>query len=655
MHIMRTVLRIALSVVLTIPLAAQNADLGIVSQTSRPGPLIPGDLGNITTAIQNLGPDRARNLRVEYTGTPGVIFTTVRGDGCTLTETKAVCVYDDFPVQVTYSGADYTAPLAAGTHTVTATVLSDATDPNPSNNSTSITVATIPASALDAFLWPQTARLDPGQSTQIEMTVTPIHRLLPIVVPAGTTLEANFSLDGAATITAIDALPYWNCNLAGATATCTAAAPGGECCGKLNVTIRADEGRTGGAVSFRGEVKALMPGLDSGSSANAALEIFRIIGVTSTADAGPGSLREAIADANAHCATLPCRMFFEIPPPVPTEGWFTITPETPLPPLRARQLFVDALASQTRQTGDTHPDGPEVVIDGRHVGEGIEVHGLCDGSVRGLGFRNFQVNYGLWVSTGPCVSPHVEIEGNLFEYNLRGLHLDDAAFANVRGNVMRNNTRSGAWMWSGGAWFDSNRIEDNGASGIFFGPDVKSALVSYNTIARNQGMGLAVASEVGHFDAVRNSMRDNGGIGIDWGIDGVTPQRDDDSTTHTNAPTMMAAVYAPATNDTRVTLSVRTRHFPNTVAGWVNIELFANDSADGDGEAVIYTGFAPDIDGAAFTVVVKGDHRGKWINATATRAMALWAKPPDQSIRTQGLTGDRASTSELSNTVRVVE
>src|SRR6266446_1204730 len=58
--------------------------------------------------------------------------------------------------------------------------------------------------------------------------------------------------------------------------------------------------------------------------------------VTNTNDAGPGSLRQAIDDANAGCTTPtfspgPCGIEFVIDAPAPPTGWFTIQPLSPLP------------------------------------------------------------------------------------------------------------------------------------------------------------------------------------------------------------------------------------------------------------------------------------------------------------------------------------
>src|SRR6267378_625029 len=100
--------------------------------------------------------------------------------------------------------------------------------------------------------------------------------------------------------------------------------------------------------------------------------------VTNTADSGPGSLRQAILDANALPGGLPVTIAFNIPTTDPnfldddsflTGGdaaadAFFIRPATPLPALTRAFVTIDG-RTQTGFTGDTNPFGPEIVIDGR--------------------------------------------------------------------------------------------------------------------------------------------------------------------------------------------------------------------------------------------------------------------------------------------------
>jgi hypothetical protein len=117
----------------------------------------------------------------------------------------------------------------------------------------------------------------------------------------------------------------------------------------------------------------------------------RLFPVTSTADSGPGSLRQAILDINQACTAVPepCAPAFQLDGPVPVEGWFTIRPLSPLPPVTAAYAIVDG-RSQTLHTGDTNSAGPEVMLDGSSAAWG---HGLqFDGArlaVTDLAIGNF--------------------------------------------------------------------------------------------------------------------------------------------------------------------------------------------------------------------------------------------------------------------------
>lgn len=82
--------------------------------------------------------------------------------------------------------------------------------------------------------------------------------------------------------------------------------------------------------------------------------------VTNTANAGPGSLQQAIVNANSRAGVT---MAFNIPLTDPNfkDGVFTIAPLFNLPPLRSSGTVLDG-ATQRAFTGDTNPDGPEIVL-----------------------------------------------------------------------------------------------------------------------------------------------------------------------------------------------------------------------------------------------------------------------------------------------------
>src|SRR5205085_2465172 len=95
-----------------------------------------------------------------------------------------------------------------------------------------------------------------------------------------------------------------------------------------------------------------------------------VLTVTNTADSGPGSLRQAILDANALSGGLPITIAFNIPTADPnfldddsllTGGdlaadAFFIRPATPLPALTRASVTIDG-RTQTSFTGDSNPFG----------------------------------------------------------------------------------------------------------------------------------------------------------------------------------------------------------------------------------------------------------------------------------------------------------
>src|SRR5687767_14590502 len=238
-----------------------------------------------------------------------------------------------------------------------------------------------------------------------------------------------------------------------------------------------------------GDVPERNPG---NNEASEAVPIYRWLAVTTTADDGPGSLRQAITDANAGCTPGPCRIVFEIPAPVPAEGWFTITPSSPLPSIVADRVTLEG-NRQTAFTGNTNLRGPEIAIDGRLAGRGIRMLSRCEGVVNGLALGNFEEDQALWISTAGCanrpdsrevIDNHIGVgpDGTEPWPNRRGIRADFAEVVIVSRNVIAHNRLSGFWMWRGSASLSHNFINQNGASGIYFGPETFWATVMDNVI-----------------------------------------------------------------------------------------------------------------------------------------------------------------------------
>jgi Flp pilus assembly protein TadG len=451
------------------------------------------------------------------------------------------------------------------------------------------------------------------------------------------------------------------CTITGATATCTGSTFSGGALPERRVFVRTSADLLGGRATLTVRASSELPDrTPDNDRASTAAAIYRWLVVrTAQDDDSSIGLRNAIVQANFGCTPGPCRIVFQIPGPVPPEGYFTITPILPLPAITADRISIEG-TRQTALTGDTNPRGPEIAIDGRFVHTGLKVLSRCEAIVEGLALGNFDADQGLWVnSAGDCTPPsddrrsvegnHIGVDptGTIAWPNLRGLRVDGRVI--VERNVISENRYSGIWAWDGDVVIRANRIAHNGASGILLGPEITNAELLLNTISNHRDMGVAVARGAKDVDIRENSMRDNAGLGIDWGLDGVSPVNADDHNAASNAPVAFAATYDAASNTTNVTVSVQSSALgPVSNAGV--LDFYANAAPDGDGETWIGAQVLNNFD-QTVTVGLTGDLRGKWINATWTRVHWNSAKPPD--VQTQSFAGGEAVTSELSNSVQV--
>jgi len=655
---------------IAVPLFA-DADLRLVAQPATSIHNFVNGTSEINASVFNNGPDVAKNVRVAFDVPAALAIQFTNPDGkCDAAHRPVVCTAGDLPPTTQPSSpASFTVaiilPPEGGTVAFPVTALSDTPDPMPSDNSVtvSINVENLTYLRVAAGLTP--LRVDPGGTTVVS---TEIDNWAPSK-PADIHIHYE-AID--ATIEKIDASSRWTCTGNATVADCTAPSLDENCrCTRdPNVTLRVKNDRAGGQAILNTTVTTSLPDV-SGKVATlpVTVPIYRWLVVTSAADSGAGSLRGAIDAANGGCST-PCRIAFEIPAPVPASGWFTIAPSTPLPPITADRVIVDG-ATQTAFTGDTNPAGPEIFLDGRFTksGHGLEVRSKCDAVVQGLSIGNFS-DHGLAMPKSNVCAVFDPADQHLVTHdylgvdpggvaaapNLRGLLAENGAAINA--NVISGNRNSGIWIWQGAAGIHGNVIGatadgksplPNARSGIFFGPLVAWAEVLDNTISFNHEMGVAIAREAQLVDVRGNSMRRNGGLGIDIGLDGPNPPVPDDSHTQPNPPTLLTAVYDAASNRTIVTYTLATQ-FPKNFGNTVVLDFYVNDQADGDGEKELFQDFAYDGPGIAFS----GDYRGKWINATNTKVHWEAALPPaTQSVGSKSYAGGQTSTSELSNAVPV--
>jgi hypothetical protein len=362
---------------------------------------------------------------------------------------------------------------------------------------------------------------------------------------------------------------------------------------------------------------------------------YRYFNVTTPADDGAGSLRQAIVDANANCffapdvKPYPCKIAFQIGEAVPASGWITIEPESPLPEIVATDVTVDG-ESQTA-IADSNPQGPEVFLLGDRAGviDGLRFRGIRV-LLRGLAIGGFAQN-GVLVQTGGDIRSNyldssgsggairnnylgVDPTGRLAVPNgLRGLM--SRSGLEVIGNVISGNSRSGIFMVFGdGAVISGNRIGvaaasndplPNGASGIFVGGErnfVMEARISDNVIGNSGDFGIAMGSTTATVQ--RNTIFNSGHGGIDVGLDGPTSA----------GTPAITSVHYDATKDQTVIEGTASAPVP----GFTTVYIYANHNVGTDGFAegeqflgsVKVTGYV-----SAFTFAAPGDLRDLYVDA----------------------------------------
>ncbi len=143
--------------------------------------------------------------------------------------------------------------------------------------------------------------------------------------------------------------------------------------------------------------------------------------VTNTTDGGPGSLRQAILDANA--AGGSDNIVFAIP----GGGPHIIAPATPFPVITGTTTLDGYTQSGSILPGATWPAKIMIVLQGSYIGNGLEFASTATGSsVRGLsivGFGNSNTKAAIYINAG-----NITVSGNLI-----GLMPDGSVVPNTVG------------------------------------------------------------------------------------------------------------------------------------------------------------------------------------------------------------------------------
>ena len=306
--------------------------------------------------------------------------------------------------------------------------------------------------------------------------------------------------------------------------------------------------------------------------------------VINTNDAGAGSLRQAILDANA-LAGADLIMFA-----IPGSGVHTISPGTPLPAI-TQTVTIDGYAQPGSQLNtDSRPNKSNAILtielDGTNVstGEGLNVSGAAAGVViRGLVINRFP-GLGIFLNSLP-VSGH-RIEGNFIGTDPSGL----TALPNDGAGILHLNNDN--LTIGGDDRAERNILSGNGGSGYF--ANGNNALIQGNIIGMdktgaplpNQAAGVTIQTgRVGN-RILDNAIGSNVDPGIDLDFDGVTTPNDrKDKDTGGNNLQNFPVLKSASRDDEGVTTIKGT--LTSTKKTVFTIQFFANPSTGDEGEVPI--------------------------------------------------------------------
>ncbi len=351
--------------------------------------------------------------------------------------------------------------------------------------------------------------------------------------------------------------------------------------------------------------------------------------VTSTADSGPGTLRQALIDAESGDVITFDPAVFR--PDAPT----TIALSSGLPELNQGNLTIDASSAGVILDGSHAPDptsGLSISSNGNIIrglqitgfsDAGIGLHGGAQDNVIGgdrnvgggpLGQGNLisgngAFGIGLWDES----TSHNTIQGNYIGISLDGTatwgHARDGIHSNgatqnlITGNVIGGNESAGVYLCcvlDGGNTLTDNLIGvgpggeplANGLAGVLIDRTSHNVVGPGNTIAYNLGDGVALWEDTPGNTVTQNSIRDNGGRGISLLSD------------------RQAALPPPSVLDADFQAGIVTgAACPNCV-----VEVF---SGGGD-EGAISEGQAQANGGGEFTFVKGAPLAGPFLTANAT-------------------------------------
>jgi trimeric autotransporter adhesin len=372
--------------------------------------------------------------------------------------------------------------------------------------------------------------------------------------------------------------------------------------------------------------------------------------VINTNDSGPGSLRQAILDANAAITEGIDQIHFAIP----GTGPHIISPPSALPPV-ADPVVMDGY-TQSGASSNTLVTGNNAVLkirlDGNSAANNVPGLTLWGGNstVRGLAITRFKSGSGDGIEV---FSDDNLVEGNFIGVNTDGVtrqanggngisisganNLIGGATPGAR-NLISGNTGDGIEL--NGSSATNNRVLGNIIGGTTAVPNsgngvlitgnahdnaIGGLLPGYaNLIAFNGAVGISVAAAVANTNNVfrGNSIYSNSALGIDLGAAGATLNDSNDADTGANQLQNFPVLVRATTNSPgQVSIAGSLSSAANTS---YSLDFYASASLDssGFGEGQFYLGstdLMTDAGGQAnFEVSLPVSLPGRSVSATAT-------------------------------------
>jgi parallel beta-helix repeat protein len=532
---------------------------------------------------------------------------------CTTEGTRIRCT---LPSRSGFDGGFYlvTRPERPGTYTATAAVTSTTPDPDLSNNTSasSIEVTGLPRlrpGGISVDMERENAA-SPGQPGEIRAGVQndgepATDVVLRITLPEGGSLVGVDYYLG----------PDVQCDTTPAEAVCRWSRLEPFESMQFLIHYLAPDRDDGGTFPVRFEVDAAEPDSEpEGRTETMQVALRRRFVVSSTANEGSGSLRQAILDSQTLCASTPCLLSIRTTEP--------IRPASPLPEL-AGFIKMESIGTRAELDGSLLPDGPGLTGT------------TCELRISNFGIRNFP-GHGIEARHGgECnyLRGGLFVRNNELTGNLRGLVIKGHDGI-VEDNVIRFNRRAGIYIDGS---FDmkviGNEIVGNGASGVFvnlsptgqYYGKPPEARIHDNVIHHNGEWGVSRTAN-GWVELKGNSIAHNFLYAYDVGLDLSTPNRDDDRVGVPNKPVLFSAAYDPVNDRTIL------RGSSDAIAS--RLDIYASTSLSGggypDAEQQVATQELREL--GAFEVALPGDLRGKWLTATMTRTVQMdWTIVPSDT------------------------